>query len=216
VPGPDASSVFTELVAPPSFSFDGWSLVGVNGANGDLYRIIDLTGAVVPADGIFVVATASAMIELARVRDFIANVDWQNGPDAIQLRNALDEIVDALQYGDAGERNAGEGVPASRVAPGQSLSRNEASLDTNDNAADFRESAPSAGWVREEAVPVPEPSTLALVLVGAAGLVSRRRMRVGRALNRQDQTSWPPAPFRNSETSTPCTVTPLESRTSMT
>lgn len=176
VPGPDSPSVFTELVAPPSFRFDGWTLVGVNGSNGDLYRIIDLTGAVAPADGILVIATASATEALARARDFIANVDWQNGPDTVQLRNPLDEIVDALQYGDAGEWNAGEGIPAPRVAPGRSLSRNEASLDTNDNAADFRGSEPTAGWVREEASPVPEPPTLALLVVGLS-LFRRRSHR---------------------------------------
>jgi len=70
-------------------------------------------------------------------RDFTANVDWQNGPDAVQLRDPADAIVDALQYGDAGEFNAGEGLPASSASAGRSLSRDRLSSDSNDNAADF-------------------------------------------------------------------------------
>ena len=91
-PGPDAPFAFTELVGPPGISLDGWSLVGVNGSTGSPYRTIDLTGSSIPLDGIFVIATASASIELAAERDLIGNVDWQNGPDAIQLRNTLGEV----------------------------------------------------------------------------------------------------------------------------
>ncbi len=174
-PGPDSPLVFTELIAPPNFDFHGWSLVGVNGSTGEPYRVIDLTDAAVPIDGLLVIATASATMELAQVRNFIANVDWQNGPDAVQLRNALDEIVDALQYGDAGERNAGEATPSETVPPGSSLSRNEESLDTDNNAADFRPSRPSPGWVKEEIAPIPVPPSLTLVLFGVAALLRRRR-----------------------------------------
>lgn len=176
VPGPDSPSVFTELVAPASFALDGWTLVGVNGSSGDPYRIVDLTGAIVPADGILVIATAAATTELVAVRDFIASVDWQNGPDAIQLRDPLDAIVDALQYGDAGPGNAGEGAPAVDVAPGLSLSRDEASADTGDNAIDFSEGTPTPGWVRPEVDPEPvsEPGSWALLLIGSGLLVGRR------------------------------------------
>ena len=167
--GPDAPFAFTELVGPPSTSLDGWSLVGVNGSTGTPYRTIDLTGSSIPLDGIFVIATASASIDLAAARDLIGNVDWQNGPDAIQLRDPFGEVIDALQYGDAGEANAGEGAPALNVEPGFSLSRDPRSTDTDDNAADFRAATPTPG--RVGAVAVPEPPSLALVFLGLAAVL---------------------------------------------
>ena len=175
-PGPDAPFAFTELVGPPGISLDGWSLVGVNGSTGSPYRTIDLTGSSIPLDGIFVIATASASIELAAERDLIGNVDWQNGPDAIQLRNTLGEvpeIIDALQYGDAGEGNAGEGRPAPDIEPGFSLSRDPLSTDTDDNATDFRAATPTPG--RVEVVTIPEPPSLALVFLGLAAVLHRKK-----------------------------------------
>ena len=102
---------------------DGWSLVGINGGTGLPYRTLDLTGATIPGDGLLVVATSSAEAGLAAVRDFIANVDWQNGPDAVQLVDPFMSIVDAIQYGNAGINNAGFGLPALDSPAGSSLSR---------------------------------------------------------------------------------------------
>ena len=134
--GTEAAGVFTELSGPPGTSLDGWSLAGINGDGGTTYRTVSLDGASIPADGILVVATTKANPGLAAVRDVAANVDWQQGPDAVQLLNGQ-QIVDALQYGDAGAHNAGEGTPAPRTAAGRSLSRDAAGTDTGDNAADF-------------------------------------------------------------------------------
>ena len=136
-PGTDGDDAFIEIVGAPGSSLDGWRLVGINGSNGDLYRDLDLSGAVIPADSILVIATSSAAGAVLEERDFVANVDWQNGPDAVQLRDSTDTIVDALQYGDAGEFNAGEGTPAVNASSGQSLSRDRASTDTDDNLSDF-------------------------------------------------------------------------------
>lgn len=135
--GTDADDVFTELVGPPGLPLAGWTLVGINGGDGISYRTIDLTGAIVPADGVLVIATADLADSLVAARDFIGAVDWQNGPDAIQLRDANGIVVDAIQYGDAGPFNAGEGTPAPTVASGQSLSRDSLGTDTQDNLADF-------------------------------------------------------------------------------
>ena len=135
--GKDAEEAFTEITGQPGTSLDGWSLVGVNGSDGNAYRTISLDGATIPADGLLVVAHANATGAALTHRDFTANVDWQNGPDAVQLRNAQNQIVDALQYGDAGQHNAGEGQPAPRVKAGQSLSRAADGTDTGDNQADF-------------------------------------------------------------------------------
>ena len=177
-PGRDAPFAFTELVGPPGISLDGWSLVGVNGSTGTPYRTVDLTGSSIPLDGIFVIATASASIELAAERDLIGNVDWQNGPDAVQLWNTLGEvpeIIDALQYGDAGEANAGEGRPAPDIEPGFSLSRDPLITDTNDNVTDFRAQTPTPG--RVEVVTIPEPPSLALVFLGLAAVLHRNKPR---------------------------------------
>ena len=135
--GTDSEEAFTEISGPPGKVLDGWSLVGVNGSNGQSYRTIALDGATIPADGLLVVAHENATGAVLTHRDFTANVDWQNGPDAVQLRDPQDRIVDALQYGDAGQHNAGEGNPAPRVAAGQSLSRAADGSDTNDNLSDF-------------------------------------------------------------------------------
>ena len=135
--GSDVVDVFTELSGPPGTSLDGWSLVGVNGGDGEPYRTVDLSGAAIPADGILVVAASKANPGLAVIRDLTGSVDWQNGPDAVQLRDPNDQIVDALQFGDAGAFNAGEGTPAPTTPAGHSLSRDAAGTDTGDNAADF-------------------------------------------------------------------------------
>lgn len=136
-PGTDADDVFTEIYGPPGTSLAGWKLVGINGDGGSAYRTLELTGAVIPGDGLLLIATASAIGEVLAHRDFIAEVDWQNGPDAVQLVDPQGRVVDALQYGDAGEYNAGEGTPAPLVSAGQSLSRDLAGTDTDDNFADF-------------------------------------------------------------------------------
>ena len=136
-PGSDADDAFTELSGTPGENLDGWALVGVNGGDGGDYRTVDLSGALFPADGILVIATSSAAGEVLLQRDLVGSVDWQNGPDTVQLRDPGGTVVDALQYGDAGAFGAGEGAPAPLVAAGESLSRDGAGSDTDDNAADF-------------------------------------------------------------------------------
>jgi hypothetical protein len=167
--GPDASQVFTEILGTPGMGFEGWTLVGVNGSTGSVYKSIDLSGGVVPMDGIWVIATGTASGNTLLHRDFTAPVDWQNGPDAVQLRDPLGQIVDALQYGDAGPYNAGEGTPAPDVAAGSCLSRDPFGTDTDDNWSDFQPAEPSPG-LGPLAV-VPEPSSLSLLAVGIFGLM---------------------------------------------
>ena len=160
--GSDALDAFTELSGPPGTSLEGWSLVGVNGGDGEPYRTVDLSGAAIPADGILVVATNSANPGLALIRDLAGSVDWQNGPDAVQLRDPNDQIVDALQFGDAGAFNAGEGTPAPVTPAGHSLSRDEAGTDTGDNAADFSVlQVPTPGTAATEGFTISLPDTTA-------------------------------------------------------
>jgi len=84
------------------------------------------------------------------VTDLVSSgADLQNGPDSVRLvRVADEEIQDALGYlgGPPGSPgafddpafNAGEGAPAPAIAPGQSLSRDAAHTDTDDNGRDFQ------------------------------------------------------------------------------
>ena len=149
--GTDSEEAFTEITGPPGKALTGWSLVGVNGSNGKAYRTISLDGATIPADGVLVIAHANATGAVLTHRDTTANVDWQNGPDAVQLLNTqggVVDTVDALQYGDAGQYNAGEGSPAPTVTAGQSLSRSADGSDTDDNLADFSpQDTPTPGTV---------------------------------------------------------------------
>ena len=170
--GPDRSFVFTELYGSPGTSLDGWSLVGMNGANGMPYRTLDLTGAVIPTDGLLVLATASAVGTLLAVRDFVANVDWQNGPDAVLLYDAFGGLADALQYGSAGTHNRGAGAPAPDPPAGLGLTRDALSADTGDNATDFFASPKTPG-IRAAPVPVSEPNVFGLILLAAWALLRR-------------------------------------------
>jgi hypothetical protein len=179
--GSDADDVFTEIFGIPGMNLEGWSLVGVNGGNGDIYQTVSLQGAVIPSDGILLIATSSAETELATYRDFLGAVDWQNGPDAIQLHDSQGKIIDALQYGDAGVNNAGEGTPAADVSAGWSLSRDVFGTDTNDNFADFMPTllpTPGIGPTPDtEPTPVPEPGTLVLLTTSILGWIVYARMK---------------------------------------
>jgi hypothetical protein len=169
--GSDAAHVFTEIAGIPGTALDGYRLVGIDGDSGLVYRQIDLTGAVIPGDGLLVIATAQALGEVLSVRDFIAPVDWQNGPEAIQIWDALGVVVDALQYGDAGSHHLGEGLFAPDPPMGFSLTRDLLSSDTGDNQTDFQVSTPTPGTGRVVAS-VPEPEISLVLVLGLMGVAT--------------------------------------------
>jgi predicted RNA-binding protein len=87
---------FTELCAPPGLSLDGYSLVGINGYNGEVYATVDLSGQVVPDDGFFVVAQDDGVADYDMIDPL---VDWQNGPDCV-LVQFNGQTIDSFAYGD--------------------------------------------------------------------------------------------------------------------
>lgn len=165
--GTDAGNVFVELYGTPGTSLDSFLLQGINGSNSLSYKDVLLAG-VIPADGVFVIADDRGGGTTAVPNaDLIVDVDFQNGPDSIQLSDGV-SVIDALGYGDfASAFFAGEGTPAPAAANGASLARISGLPDTDDNLSDFEVLLnPTPGSVPVSAVPVPAAAWLF-----AAGLV---------------------------------------------
>jgi hypothetical protein len=167
----DDGAVFVELYGAPGTSLEGWTVEGVNGADGEVTVTLALSGAI-PEDGVFVVADAGATGPTAVAgADLVLDFDFQNGPDSVVLRDALGTAVDAVGYGtfEAGTFFAGEGSPAPDGPAGSSVARVFANVDTDDNAADFALlETPTPGLAPVS--PVPEPGGAALVATGLAAL----------------------------------------------
>ncbi len=175
--GADNGLVFVELFGTPGTPLNGMLLEGVNGNDGTVYRSISLSGEI-PADGIFVIADDRGDgTSLVAGFDLVAEVDFQNGPDSIVLRNAAG-VLDALGYGDfTAAVFAGEGSAAVDVNAGRSLVRLDVLLDSNDNAIDFSVlDMPTPGSLPVAAVPV--PPAFVLFMSGFAGLVGIGRRKL--------------------------------------
>lgn len=176
--GSDNGNVFVEVYGTPGAALDGLSLEGVNGSDGSVYLTLPLSG-VIPGDGVFVVADdAGDGSSLVGNVDLVVNMDFQNGPDSIVLRDA-DGILDALGYGDfSGGVFAGEGGAAPDAPAGSSLARIDPLADSGDNLSDFTVlDMPTPGSVPVSAVPL--PPALALFLSGIGGLLAVSRRRTG-------------------------------------
>lgn len=175
--GSDNGNVFVELFGAPGTVLDDLLLEGINGTDGTVYRSIILSG-MIPPDGIFVIGDDSGDgTTLVANTDLVAEVDFQNGPDSIVLRD-LTGVLDALGYGDfSGAVFTGEGNAAVDAATGSSLARFNPLLDTDNNLDDFVAlGTPTPGSVPVGAVPL--PPALLLFLSGITGLVSVSRKRV--------------------------------------
>ncbi len=174
--GSDAGNVFVELYGAAGTDLSSWSLQAINGGDGSLYKTVSLSGAI-PLDGVFVIAEALSGGGTNVVNaDLITSVDFQNGPDSVQLFNGA-TLVDAIGYGDfTGLFFAGEGTAVSDPVAGSSLARTNPLLDTNDNLADFAAlTIPTPGTVPISAVPLPAALPLFGYGLTLLTLWSRRR-----------------------------------------
>jgi hypothetical protein len=172
--GSDNGSVFVELFGTPGTVLDGLALEGVNGTDGSVYLTLALTG-VIPGDGVFVVADdAGDGTTLVGNADLVVEMDFQNGPDSIVLRDGAG-VLDALGYGDFSTAVfAGEGAAAPDAPAGSSLARLDPLADSDDNLSDFTVlDTPTPGSVPVGSVPL--PPALVLLLSGIGGLLAVAR-----------------------------------------
>lgn len=125
-PGTDtAETEFVELAGPAGLPLGGLTLALVNGTNGDTVRV-PLTGSV-GGDGRYTLGGPDP--------DQALPGSLQNGPDAIQLVDCGDGVVDALAYGGDLAAEYGEG----EAALAKNLARCPDAEDGDDNASDFHE-----------------------------------------------------------------------------
>ena len=174
--GTDNGNVFIELFGTPGTLLDGLLLEGVNGTDGSIYRSVLLAG-MIPPDGVFVIGDDSGDgSSLVSNVDLVREVDLQNGPDSLVLRDS-GGILDALGYGNfASAVFAGEGSAAPDAPGGSSLARVDVALDTQNNLADFMVlDVPTPGSV--PLAPVPLPPAVLLFLSGIFGLIGIARKR---------------------------------------
>lgn len=148
----DSTMMYTEIYGPAGTDLTGWTLVGINGNGGSVYRTVTLNGEI-PADGYFVVGNLPSVENVDQVlnTNSDAGIDWQNAGsssgedcDGLELRNASGALVDHVCYGNcsAGHVCNGEGgsnAPDPFPAGGTnySLARLPDHTDANNNATDW-------------------------------------------------------------------------------
>jgi hypothetical protein len=177
--GSDTGLAFVELFGTPGDNLDGLVLEGVNGGTGSVYTSVTLSG-VIPGTGVFVIGDdAGGGITSVTDADLVADVDYQNGPDSVVLRDAAG-ILDAVGYGSFGATDifTGEGSAAPDPAGGSSIARANPLLDSDDNSIDFIVlTNPTPGSVPVvSSVPVPAAVWLFGSGLVAMTSVARRRL----------------------------------------
>ncbi len=191
--GSDAGLVFVELFGQAGSSLEGLVLEGVNGSDGVVYSSVSLSG-VIPQDGVFVIGDDRRGSTLVANADWVANVDYQNGPDSVILRNGV-AVLDAVGYGSfaASDVFAGEGAAAPDPAAGSSIARINPFMDSNENNVDFIVLDTPTPGVVPVATAVPLPASLWLFASGLVPLwVSRglrRRVKSGDPVDRHSRAT---------------------------
>lgn len=143
-PGTDTAEFF-ELTNNGSVSADlsGWVVELVNGSNDTVYDTIALPAVTLEPGDYFVVCANAATVASCELDDGPDENFLQNGaPDAVGLRDATGELVDAVSYeGDVAGYTEGSGAGlvdnGSPGADDQSISRCPDGVDTDQNNVDF-------------------------------------------------------------------------------
>lgn len=157
--GYDNGRAFVEIIGPAGTDAGEWYLVGIDGDTGEeaqSYRFPE--HAIIPDDGnglgLLVVADLNEGQTEVENYDYAAvEIDFANGPDNLELRDAWGQVVDSLAYDldSPGNNNHfayfhGEGTAAGSSGAGLSLGRHPTGYsDTGDNAVDFEPQAPNPG-----------------------------------------------------------------------
>lgn len=139
--------VFVELFGAANTSLNHFKINFVNGSDGNVYDSITLPEtARLNAQGFYVIAdarTGSPTLTQVAHADLVDSFDPQNGPDALQLLDASDRLLDAVGYGEGIVSQAAnhlptfESVAAPDVVNGHSLERVSPGQDTGNNSLDF-------------------------------------------------------------------------------
>ncbi len=148
-PGPDDGREFVEIANTGPFAapLDGVVLESGNGGKPDDWKEVWRGGADawIPPDGLYRVGLdGPGSGEPARL-------DLQNGPDGVRLLKQGFEL-DRLGWGEHERAEYYEGRAAPLTRSGHSLSRRVDGFDTDDNAADFEQAAPTPGRLNHPSV----------------------------------------------------------------
>lgn len=141
--GPDAGREFVEIAnnGPFAAACEGLTLERGNGSRPDDWKTVwtGPTGAAIPPGGLYRVGLTGP-----GPGDPAPDLELQNGPDGVRLLKHGFEL-DRLGWGNLAHPEYFEGHPAPAVRSGHSLARKADGMDTDDNAADFEEGAPTPG-----------------------------------------------------------------------
>ncbi|MDD5088246.1 MAG: T9SS type A sorting domain-containing protein [bacterium] len=147
----DPNLLYVELWGPAGTDLTGWSLIGINGNGGTVYRTVTLSGSI-PQDGYYVVGNTASVPNV----DYVcggamgAGIDWQNAGsssgedcDGVDLMSGA-TLVDHLCYGTCGSGHVstgegGENAPDPYPTGGinYALARIPDHQDTGNNGTDW-------------------------------------------------------------------------------
>ncbi|MEM3341250.1 MAG: hypothetical protein QW728_01015, partial [Thermoplasmata archaeon] len=142
MPGTDYVE-FIELYGTPGMSLNGYYINFTNGANGQQYDSISLSGYSIGPSGFFLIATNSTAYPDADIIDTPSSNWLQNGPGDMVYLNNSGGIVDLVAYAGNDTHTVAEGWPTISVSAGYSIGRLPDGRDTNNNSEDFFNMTPT-------------------------------------------------------------------------